>query len=147
MTKKLEELFDLAISTPITNNSNDLTNVSNQITSNMSILEQYDKLFESVEYNDKEMDNYAEIATSTFKDLMDLGMNVEAKYSSSIFEVANKMLGHAINAKTQKIEKQLKAFELQYKSQSTKQNNTANAEKIIPGMVIDRNELINSMKK
>lgn len=42
-------------------------------------------------------------------------MNVEVRYSGRIFEVAGGMLKHAIDAKTAKIEKKLKAVDLQLK--------------------------------
>jgi hypothetical protein len=46
---------------------------------------------------------------------MDLGMNVEPRYSSRVFEVASTMLKNAIDAKSAKIDKKLKMIELQLK--------------------------------
>jgi len=62
------------------------------------------------------MDGLADLATSSYKDLMDLGMQVDSRFSSEIFNVAGTMLGHAIIAKTAKLNKKLKMIELQLKS-------------------------------
>ena len=49
--------------------------------------------------SDAEFDALAQRATDAYDDLMDLGMNVEARYSGRIFEVAGGMLKNAIDAK------------------------------------------------
>jgi hypothetical protein len=46
---------------------------------------------------------------------MDLGMNVDSRYSGRIFEVASNFLKNAIDAKSSKIDKKLKMVELQLK--------------------------------
>jgi hypothetical protein len=46
---------------------------------------------------------------------MDLGMNVDSRWASDIFGVASTMLGHAITAKTAKLNKKLKMVDLQLK--------------------------------
>jgi hypothetical protein len=66
---------------------------------------------------DSEFDELAKRATDAYDDLMDLGMNVEARYSGRIFEVAGGMLKNAIDAKAAKIDKKLKMIELQLKKQ------------------------------
>jgi hypothetical protein len=82
---------------------------------------------------------------------MDLGMNVEARYSGRIFEVAGGMLKNAIDAKAAKIDKKLKMIELQLKKQ--KLDNDANGGEDgginIPGdgfIVADRNSLLAKLK-
>ena len=42
-------------------------------------------------------------------------MNVEPRFSAPIFDAASKLLGHAITAKTSKIDKKLKALDLDIK--------------------------------
>ena len=54
---------------------------------------------------DAELDNLANKAEKAYDDLMDLGMNVESKYSARIFEVAGGMLKNAIDAKVAKLDK------------------------------------------
>ena len=55
--------------------------------------------------SDTEFDALAQRATDAYDDLMDLGMNVEARYSGRVFEVAASMLKNAIDAKSAKIDK------------------------------------------
>jgi hypothetical protein len=100
---------------------------------------------------DAEFDALAQRATDAYDDLMDLGMNVEARYSSRIFEVAGGMLKNAIDAKAAKIDKKLKMIELQLKKQKLDQD-TANSDEGISlqgdGVIItDRNSLIEKLKK
>jgi hypothetical protein len=100
---------------------------------------------------DDELDALAQRATDAFDDLIDLGMNVEARYSSRIFEVAGGMLKNAIDAKSAKIDKKLKMIELQLKKQ--KLDNDANSDDgsvSIPGdgvIITDRNSLLEKLKQ
>ena len=43
-----------------------------------------------------------------YEDLMDLGMNVESRYSGRVFEVAGQMLKTNLDAKVAKLDKKLK---------------------------------------
>jgi hypothetical protein len=54
-------------------------------------------------------------AEQAYDDLMDLGMNVEARHGFKMFEVAAGMLNAAITAKSAKIDKKLKMIDLQIK--------------------------------
>ena len=65
--------------------------------------------------SDLELDKLAIEAEESYKNLMDLGMNVDSRYSGRIFEVASTMLRNAIDAKGSKIDKKLKMVELQLK--------------------------------
>ena len=65
--------------------------------------------------SDLELDKLAIEAEESYKTLMDLGMNVDSRYSGRIFEVASTMLRNAIDAKGSKIDKKLKMVELQLK--------------------------------
>jgi hypothetical protein len=150
MTKKLEELFDLASS-----GENDLTiplpEITEEVTENA--LNTLDKIeaalpqIRGLEAADTEMDELAEMATSSYKDLMDLGMQVEARFSSEIFNSASSMLGHAITAKTAKINKKLKMLDLQLKKVQLDHKMMAKSEEIEAtplgtGQSLDRNELL-----
>ena len=66
-----------------------------------------------LEASDDEMDELASIAQEKFQDLMDLGMNVEPRFSGVILQTASTLLGHAITAKTAKMDKKLKMVNLQ----------------------------------
>ncbi len=150
MTKKLEELFDLASS-----EDNDLTiplpEVTEEVTENaLSTLDKIEAALPQVrglEAADNEMDELAAMATSSYKDLMDLGMQVESRFSSEIFNSASSMLGHAITAKTAKINKKLKMLDLQMKKAQLDAKNAAKNEEIEntplgEGQSLDRNELL-----
>ena len=65
--------------------------------------------------SDLEMDKLAVEAEESYKNLMDLGMNVDSRYSGRIFEVASNFLKNAIDAKSSKIDKKLKMVDLQLK--------------------------------
>jgi hypothetical protein len=150
MTKKLEELFEMAQS-----DENDLIQplpeVTREVTqSALTNLEKIENALPQVrglESADNEIDSLVELATDSYKDLMDLGMQVDSRYSSEIFAVAGTMLGHAITAKTAKINKKLKMIDLQLKKAQldsklqTKEQEVQN----IPlgeGQSLDRNELL-----
>ncbi len=100
--------------------------------------------------SDSEFDELAQRATSAYDDLMSLGMNVEARYSGRIFEVAGTMLKNAIDAKAAKIDKKLKMIELQLKKQKLDQDNSDVDRSIdVSGsgvIVTDRNSLIEKLK-
>jgi hypothetical protein len=150
MTKKLEELFELASS-----EENDLTiplpEVTEEVTENaLNTLDKIEAALPQVrglEAADTEMDELAAMATSSYKDLMDLGMQVESRFSSEIFNSASSMLGHAITAKTAKINKKLKMLDLQMKKAQLDQKALAKSEEIEntplgDGKALDRNELL-----
>jgi hypothetical protein len=150
MTKKLEELFELASS-----DENDLTiplpEVTEEVTENaLSTLDKIEAALPQVkglEAADEEMDELAELATSSYKDLMDLGMQVESRFSSEIFNSASSMLGHAITAKTAKINKKLKMLDLQMKKAQLDQKMQSKNEEVEntplgEGKSLDRNELL-----
>lgn len=155
MTKKLEELFELASS-----DDNDLTeplpDVTEEVTENaLSTLDKIEAALPQVkglEAADTEMDELAEMATASYKDLMDLGMQVESRFSSEIFNSASSMLGHAITAKTAKINKKLKMLDMQLKKAQLDAKLASKTEEIqnIPvgeGQSLDRNELLKMLSK
>ena len=126
MTKKLEELFDVAptdeLDITVQENSNVVETVTAkdlpQIQTALTNVDKIDAALPSVrelDTSDKEMDNIAQLAQDTFKDLMDLGMNVEARFSGEIFNNASRMLDTALSAKNAKINKKLRMVDLQLK--------------------------------
>lgn len=101
------------------------------------------------EVSDGELDSLAQRATDAFDDLMDLGMNVEARYSGRVFEVAAGMLKNAIDAKSAKIDKKLKMIELQIKKQAIDQKSGSADGDVVHGegvIVSDRNSLLEKLK-
>ena len=79
---------------------------------------------------------------------MDLGMNVEVRYSGRIFEVAGTMLKNAIDAKSAKVDKKLKAVDLQLKKYKIDKDNREEDDGAINGqgyVITDRNELLRKL--
>lgn len=159
MTKKLEELFNLddqaqpvpEVAVPVDFPVKDHAEIRSmdqsyaeveRITKSLPSIKELDQLDES------ELDDLAKKAETAYDDLMDLGMNVEVRYSSRIFEVASSMLGHAITAKSNKVEKKLKAIDLQLKKYKIDKDNNEDANDVINGagyVVLDRNAMIRKL--
>ena len=101
------------------------------------------------ELSDLELDKLAIEAEESYKNLMDLGMNVDSRYSGRIFEVAGNFLRNAIDAKAGKIDKKLKMIELQLKKQKLDQGNKDGGpiEESDGFVISDRNELMKKLLK
>ena len=98
---------------------------------------------------DKELNEVANKAMQAYEDLMDLGMNVESRYSGRVFEVAGNMLKTNLDAKVAKIDKKLKMVELQLKKQKMDQDNFGDNAGFTEGegyVVTDRNSLLERLK-
>ena len=112
MTKKLEELLNLPeTEEPVIEPTAEPLPVINL----EEKLEEFDKIAAALprvkglgDVSDAELDALAAKAEQAYNDLMDLGMNVEARYGARMFEVAAQMMNAAIQAKTNKIDKKLK---------------------------------------
>jgi len=103
-----------------------------------------------LEASDIEMDELANLATSSYKDLFDLGMQVDSRFASEIFNSASSMLGHAITAKTAKLNKKLKMIDLQLKKAQLDQKIASSTKEIEAtpvgeGSLLDRNEILKSI--
>jgi len=101
------------------------------------------------ELSDLELDKLAVEAEESYKNLMDLGMNVDSRYSGRIFEVAGNFLRNAIDAKGSKIDKKLKMVELQLKKMKMDQGNKDGGpiEESDGFVISDRNELMKKLLK
>lgn len=158
MTRKLEELFDLP-PTEHTVESDSVAPVEDLRTQLQNLDETIDKVdaalpgVRGLESSDEEMDGLAELAKDSYRDLMDLGMQVDSRFASEIFSVASNMLGHAITAKTAKLDKKLKMIDLQMKKMRLDQQQqvidakaadagTSEAMQTAQGMVLSRNDLL-----
>jgi len=151
MTKKLEELFNLPEAT-----TEESVIIEDQIEHNREILAGAENIIDRInealpqvrdlDEADNELDELAKMAKDKFEDLMDLGMNVEARFSGSILQTAGVLLGHAITAKQAKIDKKLKMIDLQLKKLRLDQTAAKEGDgpKPIDGkaVVLDRNELL-----
>ena len=158
MTKKLEQLLNLPASvgedtTPqealdfIRDNQTVITEVDAAIGKIDAAL----PLVRDLEAGDSELDELAELAKQKAEDLMDLGMNIDPRFAGVIMQTAGTMLGHAITAKTAKLDKKLKMVNLQlakakldYQIQKDAKAAGGSDEEPVDGqgMVLDRNELL-----
>ena len=101
------------------------------------------------ELADKELNEVADKAMQAYEDLMDLGMNVESRYSGRVMEVAGTMLKTSLDAKVAKLDKKLKMVELQLKKEKMDKDNSKGDEGMIEGegyVVTDRNSLLERLK-
>ena len=157
MTKKLEEILNLPESKKIIKQEEKKAELSAGPAPLLRDMAEFDKIAASLpqvkglgDAADAEFDALAQRATDAYDDLIDLGMNVEARYSSRIFEVAASMLKNAIDAKSAKIDKKLKMIDLQLKKQKLDQDaNTADDGISIQGdgfIVTDRNSLLEKIR-
>ena len=147
MTRKLEELFDL----PPT--QSDIDQAVPALPASRETIQALDDAIDKIDTalpavkgldaTDSEMDNLADLATSSYKDLMDLGMQVDSRFAAEIFSTASSMLGHAITAKTAKMDKKLKMIDLQLKKMRLDQSQPEESKpQQGTGHVLSRNELL-----
>lgn len=164
MTKKLEELLNLPESKNIAKkeksaSKEEIAQARAQTPADNLFrdISEFDKIASALpevkglgDLSDSEFDALAQRATDAYDDLMDLGMNVEARYSSRIFEVAGGMLKNAIDAKSAKIDKKLKMIELQIKKAKLDQDaQKPSTDETIAGegvLITDRNSLLAKLK-
>jgi hypothetical protein len=157
MTKKLEELFDMAPTLE------EVDTAIPELPENRITLAALDDAIDKVEaalpqvrgleLSDSELDELSALAVSGYKDLTDLGMQVDSRFASEIFGVASNMLGHAITSKTAKLDKKLRMIDLQMKKMRLDQQQQVLDSKavesgLVPtqtaeGMVLSRNDLLN----
>ena len=121
---KLEEELNLmpvesvAEPKPITEEETAIT-----ITDRKTLLSTIDKIeaalpeVTGLDATDAELDELAAYARKSAEDLMDLSLNVESKFVGEIASAAGTMLGHAVNARANKIKKKLELISLQIKKQ------------------------------
>lgn len=153
MTKKLEELFNLdsaepeKVETEVPTHE-EINSLDDSFQAVQEITRSLPQIAELNDLDEKELDTLAKKAEQAYDDLMDLGMNVEVRYASRIFEVASSMMGNAITAKTNKIEKKLKAVDLQLKKLKIEKDAGDDPNDVINGqgyVITDRNELLKKL--
>ena len=157
MTQKLSELFNLPPA-----EENTIDQAEHTIEENREIIKSVDEAIDKIDaalpyvndldVSDKELDDLSDLAKEKFQDLIDLGMNVEARFSGHILATAGTLLGHAITAKQAKLDKKLRMVDLQLKkarldAQIAKDSTKTDGDKIIDAedgkaVILDRNELL-----
>lgn len=157
MTKKLEEMLNLPDNDDIVNPKSKRKNtaVVAEPAETFRDIQELDKISSALPFvkglgdkADEELEDIAQRALSAYEDLMDLGMNVESRYSGRVFEVANSMLQTGLNAKVAKLDKKLKMVELQLKKEKLDKEESSPTG-IVNGegfVVTDRNSLLERLK-
>src|SRR6056300_2025465 len=159
MTKKLEDLLNLPDSKEIIDQAEaqeaEQTKHDLERTEAFRDIAELDKISSALpqvkglgEMADKELNEVADKAMQAYEDLMDLGMNVESRYSGRVFEVAGGMLKTSLDAKTAKLDKKIKMIELLLKKEKLDKE-SSNDDGIINGegyVVTDRNSLLERLK-
>ena len=162
MTKKLEELLNLPDSKEIVDDAKAEDKKTKKDTAIIEAeetqrdIQELDKIAAALpsvkglgEMADKELNEVADKAMSAYEDLMDLGMNVESRYSGRVFEVAGGMLKTSLDAKVAKLDKKLKMVELQLKKEKMDRDSGPGDGDIVNGegyVVTDRNSLLERLK-
>lgn len=155
MTKKLEELLNIEPSESVL----EAKPVDAEPVATIDLqekLEEFDKIASALprvkglgDMADSELDALATKAEQAYDDLMDLGMNVEARYGARMFEVAASMMTQAIAAKSAKIDKKLKMVDLQLKKLAIDKRHGAEAGETVQGegyILTDRNSILEKLK-
>lgn len=161
MSKKLEDLLNLPDSKEIikaaeqTEKKQKKQEIIRQEETLRDIAE-FDKIASALpqvkglgEMADVELNEVADKAMQAYEELMDLGMNMESRYSGRIFEVAGNMLKTNLDAKVAKLDKKLKMVELQLKKEKQDKDSNPNDPGILNGegyVVTDRNSLLERLK-
>lgn len=158
MTKKLEQLFGFDQATESEESVPETVEETRAAIIEIDdAIDKIDAALPSVrdlDSSDKELDDIAAKATETFENLTDLGFNVDSRYAAELFAVAGAMLGHALTAKTTKLQKKLKVLDLQMKKlkldqdQARISNKEGNGPNVIKaeGQVLSRNDLLELIK-
>ena len=157
MTKKLEEIFDLEEKETVSETTKEVVeepthetvkSLDDSYKAIQDIAGELPPINELDSLDDSELDKLASKSEQAYDDLMDLGMNVEVRYSGRIFEVASSMMKNAIDAKNAKIDKKLKAVDAKLKKLKIDKDN-AGDDNVISGegyVVTDRNELLKKLQ-
>jgi hypothetical protein len=154
MTRRLEDLFDLPPSgcdseSPVAMPEETRATIV-EIDAAIDKIDAAMPAVRDLDSSDRELDDIAAKATETFENLTDLGFNVDSRFAAELFAVASTMLGHALTAKTTKLQKKLKVLDLQMKKlkldRDAAKNNEAEPLETAHGRVMNRNDLLEMLK-
>jgi len=151
MTRKLESLFDFPSTDESIQDEPALTTAETraaivEIDNTIDKIDAALPAIRDLDASDRELDEIADLAKESYQNLSDLGFNVDSRYASELFAVASTMLGHALTAKTTKLNKKLKMLDLQLKKlkldQDAAKNAPEDAMETAHGQVLNRNDLL-----
>ena len=152
MTKKLSDLFDL----PEIADNAESNEALQTIKDNKETIAQVDAAIDKIDAalpmvhdldaTDTDLDELSTLAKDKFNDLMDLGMNMDPRVGGVVFQTAGTLLGHAITAKTAKMDKKLRMIQLQLQKARLDHQISKDDPEGKPidgqGIILDRNQLL-----
>jgi hypothetical protein len=153
----LEDEFNLAPMSLTEENEAEVEDTPKELQNEPATLAHYkelDKIEEALpqvlglDVTDAQLDELAEYGIQAHKDLMELSMNIEQRFAGEVAGSAATMLGHAINARTNKIKKKLDMISLQLKKQLAdhKTKSTPEPEDLEgQGHLLDRNAILDHL--
>ncbi len=158
MTKKLEDLFDLA---DMESDAEIEIKISTDIEVSKQQLQELDSTLDKIDAalptvrdintSDAELDRLSKLAEDSFSELMELGMNVEPMKGYEIFSTASSLLGHAIAAKNAKVNNKLRvvALQIQKARLDLQALKMGDADQPIDGesKLLDRNSILDAILK
>ena len=154
MTKKLEEMLNLPDNEDIKQEAQQQAVVQQEET--FRDIAEFDKIASALpavkglgQKADDELEDIASRALEAYDDLMNLGMNVESRYSGRVFEVAGGLLKTGLDAKVAKLNNKLKMVELQLRKEKQDKDSGVTEDGMIAGegyVVTDRNSLLEKLK-
>jgi hypothetical protein len=172
MTKKLGELLNLPDLPGSNFRDPDEEPVSQEtrdtIEENQGLIEEVNTAIDKIDAalpfvsdldkSDEDLDELSDLAKDKATDLLDLGMNIDPRFAGPIFQTASVLLGHAVSAKTAKMDKKLRMISLQLQkarldhqiakdAKAVKEANEDEEPIDGKGMVLDRNALLAEILK
>lgn len=151
MNSRLRDVFNLPDDDPETPAAQPVLPATQET---LSTLEKIDRALPRViglDKTDTELDELKDLSVTSYRDLMDLGLQTDPRYSSEIFATAASFMGHAVNTVEAKANKKIKMLELQLKLAALDHKITSAGQEIdaLPagtGQALDRNELLKMIR-
>lgn len=153
MTKKLEEEFNLPPieeANEIVPTKEETEEIIEETQNALSVSEKINAAFKEIrglEDHEVEMNDIAKEAINSYKQLMDLGMNVSDMAAGKVFAEASNMLKIALDASDAKTKAKLQQIDLMLKkARIDKFSDKGTNEESVQATVFDRNDLLRIIK-
>lgn len=153
MTKKLEEEFNLPPIEEVTEvvpSKEETQEIIEETQNALSVSEKINTAFKEIkglEDHEVEMNDIAKEALNSYKQLMDLGMNVSDMAAGKVFAEASNMLKIALDASDAKTKAKLQQIDLMLKkARIDKFSDKGTSEETVQATVFDRNDLLRIIK-
>lgn len=153
MTKKLEEEFNLPPIEEVNEvvpSKEETQEIIEETQNALSVSEKINLAFKEIkglEDHEVEMNDIAKEALNSYKQLMDLGMNVSDMAAGKVFAEASNMLKIALDASDAKTKAKLQQIDLMLKkARIDKFSDKGTSEETVQATVFDRNDLLRIIK-